>query len=598
MQNLSLRVKKTYLIWLVVFISSAGILSSKPAYSQAVADYHQRADLLLENYLLKYWDGNYIRNTGEWTYIHGMDAVIDGAERTRKQKYYGLIETFYQAQDSRHGWLNDYYDDENWFVLTLIHAYEVTGEQKYLTKAEEIFKDIQETSWDDSCCGDVKGGLWWNKQHTQKATAANAGAVISALKLYEHTKKETYKSFGKQVYDFWWTNMVDTTTYQVGDHIKPDGTKVWWKFSYNEGLMIGASLEMYKAFSKTSYLSKARKIADFMINHETVPTPYGNVLSDGNANQCGGDCHQFKGPAYRYLMQLYRLDKNKKVYYRVLKASVEAFWNLARTSDNSVSVNWAGPVEPTAINDRTQNAAAQAMSLFALQNGPYPILDNPAGQYEAENATIKGVLLEASQPGYAGWGFVGGWNNTGTSVKFTVNNSTGGTKTVTLKYAAAAGDAVRNISVNGTPVTTLKFAGTADWNVYGTTTFIYDFPAGTSTILIDYNSNYVNLDNITIAATAARMGTQTEEKAPVLGVYPNPVRRHEEVKVTLYAPQATETNIRIFDVLGQSVFTGKKQLKKGSNTITLATKQLQPGSYVLYVTQGTHTETKKIIIRN
>jgi predicted alpha-1,6-mannanase (GH76 family) len=248
MQNNLSQLKRPYRLWVIAFLSVFGILQANRAQSQTVSDYHQRADLLLENYLLKYWDGNYIRNTGEWTYIHGMDAVIDGAERTNKQKYYGLIETFYEAQDKRHGWLNDYYDDENWFVLTLIHAYDVTGEEKYLQKAEEIYKDILENAWDDSCCGETTGGLWWNKAKTQKATAANAGAVISGLQLYKRTNREEYREFAKKVYYFWWMNMVDKTKYQVADHVNTDGTKVWWKFTYNEGLMIGASLEMYNTY--------------------------------------------------------------------------------------------------------------------------------------------------------------------------------------------------------------------------------------------------------------------------------------------------------------------------------------------------------------
>jgi len=594
MQNILPQLKHIHYTWIIALLSTLGVFQANHVQAQTNSEYHQRADALLENYLLNYWDGNYIRNTGEWTYIHGMDAVIDGAERTNKQKYYGLIETFYDAQDRRHGWLNDYYDDENWFVLTLIHAYDVTGNSKYLNKAEEIYADIQNTAWDNGCCGEIKGGLWWNKAHTQKATAANAGAVISGLKLYKRTNKVAYRDFAKQVYDFWWANMVDKTTYQVADHINPDGTKVWWKFTYNEGLMIGASLEMYNTYQKTSYLSYARKIADFMINNETVPTAYGQVLSDGNAAQCSGDCWQFKGPAYRYLMQLYLEDKNKNVYYEVLKASVDALWNLARTANNSVAVDWAGPSASSAINDRTQNAAAQSISLFAKQNGSYPELDTPPGQYEAENATIRGILLEANQPGYSGWGFLGGWQGSGKFVKFEVNNTTGGSKTITLKYAADAGDAYRNISVNGVPVINLKFSNTGGWNKYATTSFTYDFPVGTSTILVDFNSNYLNLDNITISD--APQVTQIAAPEMNMRVYPNPVQDQDNLNVTLYAEQPTEVSLEVLDIFGLKLLDSKKQLQKGANTFQLPLMQLQQGTYILHVNHETHTETKRIVV--
>ena len=559
-----------------------------------VTNYHQQADALLENYLLRYWDGNYIRNTGEWTYIHGMDAVIDGAERTNKQKYYGLIETFYEAQDTRHGWLNDYYDDENWFVLTLVHAYDVTGNKKYLDKAEEIYADIQNTAWDNTCCGETKGGLWWNKEKTQKATAANAGAVISGLQLFKRTNKVAYRDFAKQVYDFWWANMVNKTTYQVADHIKPDGTKVWWKFTYNEGLMIGASVEMYTTYQETSYLSNAHNVAGFMVNNEIVETAYGKVLSDGNETSCTGDCEQFKGPGYRYLMQLYLLDK-KDEYYKVLKTSVDAIAHLARTPDNSVGVNWEKTSASSAVNDRTQNAAAQAMSLFAKQNSAYPVSNTPPGQYEAENATIRGILFEANQPGYSGWGFLGGWMGTGKSVKFEVNNTTAGTKVITLRYAADAGDAYRNISVNGIPVTNLRFPNTGGWNKYATTSFTYVFPAGTSTMLVDYSANYLNLDNITISD--APQVAQQADPTTNMQVYPNPVQSGDKLHVNLRAEQPMEVNLQIADLFGQNLLDSKKQVQKGMNTLQMPLDGLQKGTYLLSINHGTHRETKRIVVK-
>ncbi len=595
MQKLSLKPKTTFSYVWALALSFFGFLLPDQAHSQTAADYHERADLLLENYLLKHWDGNYIRNTGEWTYIHGMDAVIDGAERTGKRKYYGLIETFYEAQDRRHGWLNDYYDDENWFVLTLLNAYDVTGEKKYLDQAEYVYSDILENAWDNTCCGETKGGLWWNKAMTQKATAANAGAVISGLQLFRRTKKKEYRDFATKVYDFWWENMVDKTTYQVCDHIDTEGKKVWWRFTYNEGLMIGASLEMYKVHEHISYLTNARNIADFMVKNETVATVYGPALSDGNRSQCNGDCWQFKAPGYKYLMQLYLHDKKKHNYLAVLKGSVDALWNLARNSENSVGVNWAGPAGEGPFNDQTQNAAAMAMSLFAKQNGPYPAPDMPEGQYEVENATIKGVLLEANQPGYTGWGFVGGWNNPDQYVKFSVNNSAGGSKVVTLRYAADAGNASRKISVNGSPDITVTFASTGGWNVFSTASFTYDFPAGTSTVLIKHDANWLNLDNLTL--TDATPFTLAGEQSD-LSVYPNPVRSQDLLHVALHAEEAAEAEIQILNMFGKQLVSSRKELHRGANTLHLPVNRLLPGSYILHVKQGGHTQTRKIVISN
>jgi hypothetical protein len=293
-------------------------------------------------------------------------------------------------------------------------------------------------------------------------------------------------------------------------------------------------------------------------------------------------------------MQLYMQDKQKNVYQRVLKGSVDALWNLARNTENSVSVDWAGPVSSSLYNDQTQNAAAMAMSLYAKQNGPYPEPEAPEGQYEAENATIKGILLEANQSGYTGWGFVGGWNNNEQYVKFTVNNSTGGYKTVTLRYAAAAGDASRRILVNGAAVTTLNFPGTSGWNDFSTISFTYNFPAGTSTIQVNYNANYVNLDNITLSPAA--LALQVADPAANMHVYPNPIQGDDRLNVTLHAEEPAEVNLQIVDIFGQKRLNSKKQLQKGSNILQMSLDGLSRGTYVLYINQGTRIETKRIVV--
>lgn len=158
-----------------------------------------------------------------------------------------MIESLYKTQDQR-GWIVEYYDDLNWMGLTLLDAYELIKDQKYLKKAIELYTNIH-SAWDETCCGVNKGGIWWDTKHTQKATASNAGPVILAARLFKITKENKYFQFGKKVYDFWMRNMINNETFQVCDHMKPNGDKTWWKFTYNQGLMIGG-----KKFSSESQL--------------------------------------------------------------------------------------------------------------------------------------------------------------------------------------------------------------------------------------------------------------------------------------------------------------------------------------------------------
>src|SRR5262249_32023375 len=148
------------------------------------------------------------------------------------------IDRLYNAQDKR-GWSRDFFDDENWMALTLIRAYDVTHDAKYLARAESLFADIHQN-------GRTSTGIWWNRQHTQKATASNFGPAITAARLNERTGKAWYKQAAQEIYDCWYSTMVNHTTSQVADHRNANGNVDWTKWTYDTGLAIGASIELYK----------------------------------------------------------------------------------------------------------------------------------------------------------------------------------------------------------------------------------------------------------------------------------------------------------------------------------------------------------------
>lgn len=495
----------------------AALLWPGLAFGQTTpAAYHDRADQALQSFLLKFWNGGrqYLRHrypsdgslTGYWTYAHGWDAVIDGAERTHGLDYTGWIETFYLGQNDA-GWYSDFYDDECWMTLTLLRAFEVTGEAKYLSRAQTLYTDIM-TGWDTNCCGSTRGGVWWDKAKTQKATAANAGAALAGARLYRFTGNALYLTFAQQVYAFWYANMVNASTGQVCDHFNPDGSKVWWRFTYNEGLMIGASLELHEVTGTASYLANAHRIAGYMVTQEVAGTRYGAVLHDGDNNGCGGDCHQFKGAAYRYLALLYLHDKTKTQYFNVLRNSAEAVWNLARETNSTIfSVSWAGPPQ-TSVDQPQNNAACVALNIFAKLQGGYEGPGVSPNQYEAENATLRRLGVETNYGVFTGWAYVAGWNSDGQSVDFKINCATSGQHTLTFRYAAGAGNTYRVIRVNGTTLVARQtFAGTGSWPTYNTVSVDCTLPAGPSTISVAFSAaqnsgNYLNLDHLTVSGDA------------------------------------------------------------------------------------------------
>jgi predicted alpha-1,6-mannanase (GH76 family) len=475
-----------------------------------VASSHARADRALADLMLGFWNGanQYLdaveptngQSTGYWTYAQAFDALLDGVERTGGRHFGGLVRSFYSGQEAR-GWSSDYYDDENWMALALMRVFDWTNDRAHLDRAAALFQDIV-NAWDAT--SSRPGGIWWDRAHTQKATASNAGPVITGARLAGKTGNATHLAFARQAYDHWRTTMVDPVTYQVSDHVNPDGTIVRWRFTYNEGLMIGAAVELYLATGEARYWNDAHSIAAAMIRDQTRSTAAGTVLFDGTNSGCTGDCAQFKGIGYRYLAALFRLDPSHVEYRPVLEGSATALWTLARAPSSGLfSIDWGGPTLATAITGQ-QSSAVMALNRFAALCAGYP--GDATTGYEAEDAWIDHVALEATHPGFSGWGYVAAWAADTQFVEFAVQVPTAGNYRLNFDYAAAAGDAARVVLVNGAvALPRLLFPSTGSWDVWAEIGATVALDAGANRLKVLYDATsastqFLNLDRLRIVA--------------------------------------------------------------------------------------------------
>jgi predicted alpha-1,6-mannanase (GH76 family) len=480
------------------------------AYVAALQDQSAQA---LQNLLLSYWSGpqSYMVDTpggptlaGYWIFAQTFDALLDGVERTGGEHYKGLVETFFESQMAI-GFSRTYYDDENWMTLALMRAYDLTGDAAYLTQATTLYADIM-NGWDTTCCGATPGGIWWDKAHTEKATAANAGPVIAGVRLSERTNDPSYLAFAKQVYSFWTTNMIDPSTHQVIDHIDSNGTLVRYKFTYNEGLVLGASAELFRVTQDPQYTTLAAGVEGFMLASETKASAAGTVLTDGTNTSCTGDCAEFKGIGYRYLASLYGQTQDPSAL-ALLTSSGTAIWQLARAPASTLfATDWAGPSMPSPTLE-ADSSATMALSIFAELAGAY-VSDGSlaAGILQAEEGTLHSVGLEALHAGFDGWGYIAGWNADGQWVDFHYDAAAAGNYTLTLRYAAGAGDASRLLFVNGqNAVPNQAFASTGSWETYASVVATVPLVSGSNTISVIYNSslgstNFINLDQLQVQA--------------------------------------------------------------------------------------------------
>lgn len=507
--------RSTVLDWLLSLALLLG--GSRTPGAPDLEERHRRADAALESFLLKFWSGDlrYLESsypsdggrTYYWTFAQGFDALLDGVERTGGARYAGLIETFFEAQE-RLGWLNNWYDDENWMALALIRAYDITADPRYLSRARLLYADIQ-AGWDTTCCGPSRGGIWWDKGHTQKATASNLGPVITGVRLHDRTGESAYLEFALQAYEFWWTQMVNHTTSQVIDHMSPDGSKVSWKFTYNEGLLLGAAAELYGATGESRYLSNASQVALFLLREETDPSSFGDVLSDGGNGDCVGACHAFKGVAFRYLALLHDV-LARAAYLDLLTSSADALWSLARTEAETLfAVSWTGP-PMRAYSEEQTASAVMALNILARKLGPYPGPGDPPGLREAEDATLVGGSLGAEEPGFTGWGYVEDRAQAGQSLRLSVETAIDGPHDLRVRYACGAGAASRLLELDGRRLAgRLSFPAGSSWRDYAEVSVEVELAAGVHEVVILHDPaaatrGLVNLDHLRLEPRGAR----------------------------------------------------------------------------------------------
>ena len=76
--------------------------------------------------------------------------------------------------------INDYYDDQGWWGIALLKAYETTRNKSFRKKAENLFQDMA-SSWDDQC----GGGIYWKKDRNYKNAIANELFILFSIRLYK-----------------------------------------------------------------------------------------------------------------------------------------------------------------------------------------------------------------------------------------------------------------------------------------------------------------------------------------------------------------------------------------------------------------------------
>jgi len=282
------------------------------------------------------------KSAGWWNSANALTVVIHHAQRAGESRYRYVIETtFGRAQRVNPGFTNLYYDDDGWWALAWIAAFDLTGDVKYLNLARALFAGMA-AGWDDVC----GGGVWWTRKQTYKNAIPNELFLLIAGRLHQRSPSDAgYLDWALREWQWFLGSGMIGPAGLVNDGLTADcannGRTTW---TYNQGVIVGGLAVLHDITGDGAYLAQAEAIAAAALRDLTVPP--GILAEPGRQPRRGRDHDyaQFKGIFVRNLYELY-LRSPRAEYRDFIMANARSLWRNARNQRNQIGVAWTGPFD-------------------------------------------------------------------------------------------------------------------------------------------------------------------------------------------------------------------------------------------------------------
>ena len=403
--------------------------------------------------------GDYMQRTGDRRYLPQLDNTFE------KDK--GVFPAGVLSGDPLLGnFTSRAIDDSEWWALTWVQAYDLTGDPKYLDMAVTIANYVY-GYWDTSTCG---GGVWWNAERTYKNAITNGLWIRLTAELHNRMPGDTLWLSRSSTAWAWFQNsgMINASGLVndgLTDACTNNGQTVW---SYNQGMLMGAGLELWRATRDPQILANVKHLADAAIGPNALVT--NGILTescDAADQTCDDNGKQFKGIFMRYWTDLVDTTHDPR-YTAFLEQQAESIWNDDRDAAGRLGTRWSGATSndhPNVFDWRTQASALSALigdvpaltpweSLGATMSPAQPVIMPPAS-----GAASIAIDLAVSATGFfplqarASIDTPAGWSVTPQATKVRLQphgiaNPVSSTVPLTLTVPSAATDGHHMVTAN------------------------------------------------------------------------------------------------------------------------------------------------------
>jgi predicted alpha-1,6-mannanase (GH76 family) len=311
-----------------------------------------------------------------WNSAVALDTVIDYMRKTGNRQYAWIVNRTFavnrvafpagvRSTDPIDGdFISRSIDDSQWWALAWIDAYDLTGDVTYLNEAVTIANYVT-GFWDTSTCG---GGVWWDRERTYKNAVTNGQYIRLTAALHNRIPGDR-TWLGRASTAWSWFNSIGMINASglVNDGLdsscRNNGQTVW---SYNQGLAIGAGVELWRATGNATVLARARQLADAGTTSPLlVQSGLLTESCDAITSDCDDNAKQFKGIFMRYLADLNGVTGG--AYAGFAAAQSRSIWTADRDSLNRLGERWSG--QDSSAHPNVRDWRTQASALSALLAG-------------------------------------------------------------------------------------------------------------------------------------------------------------------------------------------------------------------------------------
>jgi predicted alpha-1,6-mannanase (GH76 family) len=347
-----------------------------------------------------------------WTSANQLETVIDHARETGDPTYFAEIDnTFVRNQAGKFDQFG-FYDDDGWWAITWIKAYDLSHQQKYLDMAKTIFARM--TGGWSTACG---GGIYWASAKAGADGLKNKNAIPNSLFLQVAAKLHlrTPGDAGAGSYLDWaqrewaWfkgTGMLGANKLVVDGLDGLTTCKAAGPvFTYNNGVLMGALVDLAASTGDATLLDEASAIA-----HATM-----KLMVDANGTlretPCGGDiCTQFKGVFMRNLALLYRARPLPELQ-TFMRHQSDQLWNSNRNAQNQFGYEWQLPFDK-ATASRQSSALDALVAAVASANLNLALGATATGGATCSPAEPPSNAIDGSSRGGSKWCAAGAGDQT------------------------------------------------------------------------------------------------------------------------------------------------------------------------------------------